>query len=747
MEKTQEYETQFIKGVGPQRAKILANAGLKTLEDLINYYPYMYLDRHSVKGLDELYRTLYTEESYTNLETSTFKQIKFRREYTIVGKIIRKNQRRMTGNRQMLILEIADESKARAHIVFFNRVEYFSKYYNDGEYIAASGYPDIGRYNEINFVHPEIEKIDKEDVEFYRTGGILPKYTLPEAFIRVNINQKQLRNIVSTALEKISDKIEESLPDYILSQFNFPPKINAIKNMHFPENFELLEVSKSRFKFEEMLMFFLATLSMRKAQIKTQKGLIIHRNSPNVKRFYKELPYKLTNDQIKALRDIMTDFNSGVPMSRLLQGDVGSGKTIVALIAMLAVIDEGYQVVMMAPTEILAQQHFNTISNYLSNYNIRISLLLGGMNAKQRIGTLSHIANGESQIIIGTHALIQDDVKFRNLGFIVIDEQHRFGVTQRAELIELARKSHTDLEIFPHTLFMSATPIPRTLNMTLYGDLDVSVIREMPKNRKPIQTKVVFDENRENVYEFARQEVKKGRQIYIVYPLVEKSEKLNYKSAVEHYEYIRKIFHDCNVGLLHGQMQPSEKDEVMYKFLNKEYDILVATTVIEVGIDVPNATMMIIEDAEKFGLSQLHQLRGRVGRSEHQSYCMLFTKSNFQYKIKSKRADPNERIAAIKRLRTMEETSDGFKIAEVDLEIRGPGDVLGTRQSGLPKFKFINFIEDVEIISKAKNQAEEILRDDPKLEKVQNVVLRKSLKQYIAKDIESYGIAYKSYFN
>jgi ATP-dependent DNA helicase RecG len=289
------------------------------------------------------------------------------------------------------------------------------------------------------------------------------------------------------------------------------------------------------------------------------------------------------------------------------------------------------------------------------------------------------IADGTSQIIIGTHSLIQDDIAFRNLGLIVIDEQHRFGVTQKADLIALARKSHTKLEIFPHTLFMSATPIPRTLSMILYGDLDVSIIREMPKNRKPIQTKVVFDENRNSVYDFTREQLKIGRQAYIVYPLVEKSEKLNYKSAIEHYEYIKNIFNEFNVGLLHGQMHPADKDEVMYKFLNKEYDVLVATTVVEVGIDVSNASVMIIEDAEKFGLSQLHQLRGRVGRGEHQSYCILFTKSNFQYKIKSKQADPNERIAAIKRLRTMEETNDGFKIAEVDLEIRGPGDMLGTR--------------------------------------------------------------------
>jgi len=741
LEQKQEYETQYIKGVGPQKAKVLAAAGIKTFEDLIYYFPFSYLDRRSVKRIDELYHTLFTEETSNQYESASFKQIKFRREYTIVGKIAKKTKRAISGNRQMLIVEITDESRARANIIFFNRIEYYSKYYNEGDYVAISGYPDIGRYNEINFVHPEIENIDIEDAEYYQRGGILPKYTMPEMFVKAKITQKQLRKIISNALEKIGNSIEETLPDYILQNFNFPPKTKAIKNMHFPENFELLESSRQRFKFEEMLMFFLAILSLRQAQIKSQKGLIIPRNSPNVKRFYKQLPFKLTNDQIKALQDIMNDFNSGIPMNRLLQGDVGSGKTIVALIAVLAVIDAGYQVVLMAPTEILAQQHYNTISNYLKEFDIKTTLLLGGLRANHRDAILSSIADGSSQIIIGTHSLIQDDIVFHNLGFIVIDEQHRFGVTQKAELIELARKSHTELEILPHTLFMSATPIPRTLSMTLYGDLDVSVIREMPKNRKPIQTKVVFDENRNSMYEFTRQQLKMGRQAYIVYPLVEKSEKLNYKSAIEHYEYIKKIFKEFNVGLLHGQMPPAEKDEIMYKFLKKEFDLLVATTVVEVGIDVPNATVMIIEDAEKFGLSQLHQLRGRVGRGEHQSYCILFTKSNFQYKIKSKHIDPNERIAAIKRLRTMEETTDGFKIAEVDLEIRGPGDILGTRQSGLPAFKFINLVEDIDIITKSREFAQGVLENDPKLNKIENAILKQSLKKYLSKDFDFYGIA------
>jgi len=741
LEIQQEYETQFIKGVGPQKSKILASAGLKTYEDLVYYFPRSYLDRHSVKRIGELYHTLFSEETNDKSSSSTLKQIKFRKEYTVVGKIVQKTTRHLSSNRQMLIIEITDESNARANILFFNRIELFSKIYNRGDYIAVSGYPDIARHNEINFVHPDIEVIDSEDVEYYRQGGILPKYTLPELFIKAKISQKSLRKIISGALEKVDNKIDETLPEYLLQKYHFPPKIAAIHDLHFPENFESLESAKERIKFEEMLLFFIAIFSLRQVQIKSQKGLIIPRNSPSVKRFHKQLPFKLTNDQIHTLQDIFTDFNSGIPMNRLLQGDVGSGKTIVALIAMLAAIDAGYQVVLMAPTEILAQQHYNTIMNYLKDYDIQISLLLGGLKVSQRRELLAQIADGSSQIICGTHALFQSDVEFNKLGFIVIDEQHRFGVTQKAELIELAKRSHIDLQIFPHALYMSATPIPRTLSMTLYGDLDVSVIREMPKNRRPIQTKVVFDENRDAVYEFTRNQLKKGRQAYFVYPLVEKSEKSNYKSAVEHYEYIKNIFQEFRVGLLHGQLQPSEKDEVMDKFLNHEYDILVATTVVEVGIDVPNATIMLIEDADKFGLSQLHQLRGRVGRGEHQSYCMLFTKSNFQYKIKSRRTDPNERIAAIKRLRTMEETTDGFKIAEVDWEIRGPGDILRTRQSGLPEFKYINLVEDVEIISKSRNAAEEILQNDPRLANFENLPLWQSLKKYLANDVEFYGIA------
>jgi len=414
----------------------------------------------------------------------------------------------------------------------------------------------------------------------------------------------------------------------------------------------------------------------------------------------------------------------------------------VSILSMLMVIDAGYQCLIMAPTEILAEQHFRSISQYLKDFDIEIFLLTGSIRTKLRKEIYEKLQKGNPAVIIGTHALFQSEVEYKNLGLVVIDEQHRFGVEQRADLIELASKSLNMSNVSPHILVLSATPIPRTLSMTVYGDLDISIIKSMPKNRKPIISKVVFDSDRDKIYQFIKDNIKKTYQCFIVYPLVEKSEKLELKAATDHFEELKsEIFPEYKLGLIHGQMPWNEKDEAMNRFLNREYDILVATTVIEVGIDIPNSNIMLIEDAHRFGLSQLHQLRGRVGRSDLQSYCFLMTKEHYKFHINKKEDDISERNAAIIRLKTMEKTNDGFELAEVDLKLRGPGDIMGTKQSGLPDFTFLDLINDAELISKVKKVVEEILQDDNKLSKYQNQILKEELLVRFGKNKSFYNIA------
>nr|MDA3842735.1 ATP-dependent DNA helicase RecG [Candidatus Kapabacteria bacterium] len=473
-----------------------------------------------------------------------------------------------------------------------------------------------------------------------------------------------------------------------------------------------------------------------------EKGLQMDPKSLSARTLFDRLPFELTRDQKKVIREISRDMSSPEPMNRLLQGDVGSGKTIVAALSMLVAVDNGFQTLIIAPTEILAEQHYHSFKNMLKDLDIEIVQLLGGQRAKARRQILESIESGKAKVIIGTHALFESTVHYNMLGLIVIDEQHRFGVAQRAKLKKLAELSYPVSKLTPDVLVMSATPIPRTLSLTVYGDLDVSIIKQMPAGRKPIRTKVVFEKELPEVFEFIRSEIEAGRQAFIVYPLVEKSEKIDLKSAVEHFETIdNEIFHDLKCGLIHGQMFWYEKEEVMQGFLDKEYDVLVATTVIEVGIDVPNASVMLIENSERFGLSQLHQLRGRVGRGDQQSYCLLATKDNFKYQFSKKSKNDDERINAVIRLKTMEESTDGFRIAEVDMELRGPGDVLGTRQSGLPSFRFLDIIRDVDIISSAKNLADEIITDDPHLRKAKNSLLKEEYMRKYSKDSNYFDTA------
>lgn len=723
---------QFVKGVGPRRAEALKKAGLKTARDLIFYVPYAYIDRNAGLSLKSITTMLQQDDLFS--KNITTDEINLYSEVTTVATINDIKEHKFGPKRKMLRLRLTDKAGGFANVVFWNGINYFKKLYNIGQTIVLSGKPETDRFGVLSFSHPEIEVIDPEDEKLYASGRILPKYSSTEAMKKAGLNMRLMRNIISMALEKEIGNIEETLPLDLLARHDFPDIRTSLTNLHFPEDAGTLENSRRRMKFEE-IFYYEVFLAIRQAGMKIiERAPKINPKSKSARKLYDSLPFELTGDQKKVINEIAKDIESGRPMNRLLQGDVGSGKTIVAVLAMLMAIDEGYQVAFMAPTEILAEQHFHTLEKFFEPLDIKVVRLLGGQKAKVRRDTLENISTGNADVIVGTHALFQSEIQYNKLGFAVIDEQHRFGVAQRAELKRLAGMSLEDESLSPHILVMTATPIPRTLSMTIYGDLDVSVIREKPKNRKPIITKVTFESTLPEAYEFIRQQVKKGKQAYIVYPLVEKSEKLELKAATEHYERLRKdVFPKLRAGLLHGQMFWYEKEEAMKAFLAGEYDILVATTVIEVGIDIPNATVMLIENAERFGLSQLHQLRGRVGRGADQSYCLLATKDHFKYHIKKSKAPEEERTASIIRLKTMQETDDGFKISEADLRLRGPGDMLGTRQSGMPEFKYLDLVSDGEIISEARREAFEIVENDPQLRKKNNSVIRENYtKQYAA---------------
>ena len=737
MAKKQQTELQFIKGVGPRRAEALAESGIFTVHDLIEYFPRAYIDRNQAKSIKEIATELINSDNTLSEQIFDFT---FRREYTLICKIVMK-QLRQFSQRKMLQLTISDGSSRFAKIIFWNRVEFFDKIYSPEQYIVVSGVPELDPYSVLTFTHPDIEIIDPEDVESYKQGAILPKYKITERMRKAGISINVLRKIIKNALTQ-ANYLEETLPEVYREELKFSIIYDTIRALHFPSSREELSLARFRVKFEEFLIYQMVLLYNRKKIEKTEKGIVINSKSQLARKLYESLPFELTKAQKRVLNEIAEDFSSGKPMNRLLQGDVGSGKTIVALLTMLIVIDAGYQVALMAPTEILTEQHFHTIKNAIerNNLNVNVVQVVSGQKAALRRQIFEEIASGEAKIIIGTHALFQNEIPYNKLAYIVIDEQHRFGVSQRAALIEYARKSLGLRDISPHILVMSATPIPRTLTMTAYGELDVSIIDELPKNRKPIRTKVAFESSRDEIYNFIRQEIQKGRQAYIVYPLVEKSEKLELKAATEHFEQIQsEIFPDFCCGLLHGQMFWYEKEETMQKFASGEYQILVATTVIEVGIDVPNATIMLIENAERFGLSQLHQLRGRVGRGCEQSYCILLTKD--EYKFRMKESDENERIAALIRLKTMERTNNGFEIAEVDLKLRGPGDILGTKQSGLPEFKYADLIEDRQILEQARAFAQKIIEQDPDLSMSKNLLLRKAIEKKYKSAGGFYGVA------
>lgn len=718
---------QYLKGVGPRRAEALASEGLVSYSDVVMYVPRAYVDRRTMSSIAQLRDHLRGSPDMQHADASA--QFAMQKQVSLVARVARSEKKTVGKGRSMLQVDLVDDSRALLQLVFWNQIPYYSKLLQPEQTFVVHGLPQYEtRWNTLSMHHPELELVDDEEIEQFGTGAILPRYRITQGMANVGITMRLMRSIVDQCLEKTMSELADPLPTAIVAERTLMPKVEALRSLHYPENHHIIERAQRRMKYEELFLFELLLAARRRSRKRPERGIPMQSQSQRARSLIERLPFDLTGAQKRVIREIVADMTSGTPMNRLLQGDVGSGKTVVALLCMLNAVDNGYQTLIMAPTEILAEQHFHGIQRMLgADHGMNIVQLVGSQRKKARTAVLEQIASGSANIVVGTHAMFESDVVYNKLGLIVIDEQHRFGVAQRAELKRLGQNSHGDEPRTPHILVMSATPIPRTLSMTLYGDLDSSVIDQLPAQRKPIKTYVVFESKMQEVFGFVKSEVALGRQAYIVYPLVERSEKIDAKSAVEHYEDLcRTVFHDLSVGLLHGQMGWNEKEDVMKAFLNRDFDVLVSTTVIEVGIDVPNATVMLIENAERFGLSQLHQLRGRVGRGGEQSYCFLATKDHFKYQM-NRAANAEDMAKAPIRLKTMEETTDGFRIAEVDLRLRGPGDVMGTRQSGVPDFRFADLVTDGELIAQTRADAFGVLDEDPQLRQDEHRLLRQEL--------------------
>ena len=671
-----DLSVQYLKGIGEKRARALADINIFTLRDLLQYYPRRYLDRS---------------------KTPAIKNVNVNDTVTIIGDIISCGIKK--GKRSRFVLILSDDT---GHItcVWFHQVPYWQKKFSVGQTLAVSG--KVGYFVGKQMVHPEFDVLSGEDDDienqFLHTGKIIPLYPSSETLSRLGFDSRGFRRILGPVVKNNSLHFDETLPESIIQKHRLISFQQAIENIHFPENFELLEQAQRRLKFDE-LFFLEFMLAHRKRQISSQKtGIAFPEVGEKTRTLAEKLPFELTDAQKKVLREIRRDMKKTSPMYRLIQGDVGSGKTIVALVTMLIAVENGYQAALMAPTEILAEQHYLSFHKMLEDLQVTVKLLIGAQKSKERREILDEIQSGTCDIVIGTHAVIQDTVSFKKLGLIVIDEQHRFGVAQRALL--------SDKGDNPDVLVMTATPIPRTLSLTVYGDLDVSIIDELPAGRKKIITSWRYSNKRKEIYEFVRSKVELGQQAYIVFPLIEESEKLDLRAATESYENLSQtIFSQFKVALLHGRMKSDEKESIMAAFKNGEIQVLVSTTVIEVGVDVPTVTIMVIENAERFGLTQLHQLRGRVGRGAEQSYCILI-------------ADYPLSDDAKVRLNTMKETSDGFIIAEVDLKLRGPGEFFGTRQHGLPELKIADPIHDSPLLLKARTAAFDLLNKPAEFEQM-----------------------------
>lgn len=681
-----------LHGISEKRAASLAKSGIHTPEDLLMLFPRRYVDKTfvtpigQVKGSNE---TVYVAGTITDIHPAG------------------------SGNKKRLEATVSDGTGV-IQAVWFKGQDYFRKTLKTGKRVSLFGQARrFGR--NISIAHPELEDLSEGNPQ----TGLFPVYPSNSILEKAYISSKLIHKWISQLLENYQPP--EFLPVPILQQFDLPERTTAFRKIHMPSTSRDHQKALERFKFEELLLFELAVLYLKNSQIEQHRGARLDVNGDYVRSFFLEhLPFELTDGQKNALSDIKKDVVSGYQMNRLIQGDVGSGKTIVAFGAMLMALDSGFQAAFMAPTEILAEQHFKTISELARPLGLDVRMLIGSQNTATRNEIHSGVSGGQTQIVVGTHAIIQEQVQFANLGMAIVDEQHRFGVAQRAILRSKGQN--------PHLLVMSATPIPRSLAMTVYSELDVSIIHDMPGGRKPIRTAVRTEKKKEEVYTFIDNLIREGGQAYIVYPLVEESEVLELNDATEGFEKVSKRFPDFNVGLLHGRMNSEEKEEAMAKFAANEIQILVSTTVIEVGVDVPNASVMVIEHAERFGLSQLHQLRGRIGRGSRQSYCILMIGNQ-----------PGKE--ANQRLQTMAETSDGFKIAEMDLKLRGPGDFMGTRQSGLPEFRHADIVEDQYLLQQAKEAASHLLKNDPHLQKPEHQDLKKQFEPYLEQKKEFMSVS------
>ncbi|WP_053970432.1 ATP-dependent DNA helicase RecG [Mangrovimonas sp. ST2L15] len=678
----------YLKGVGPNRAELLRKElGIHTYQDLINLFPNRYLDRTQYYKIGQLQRN--------------------NSEVQVIGKII--GFKEVAQKRGKRLVATFQDDTGTMELVWFRGQKWIRDSLKTNQAYVIFG--KTNWYNGIfSMPHPDLELLTDHGKSL--KSAMQPIYPSTEKLSNKGITNKVMTGIMQNLFLETNGKFQETLSEDILKDLNLISKKEALFNIHFPKTQELLAKAQFRLKFEELFYIQLQLILKNLIHKSKIKGFTFEKVDTYFNTFFKEhLPFNLTQAQKRVIKEIRADLGSNAQMNRLLQGDVGSGKTIVAFMSMLIALDNGFQACLMAPTEILSVQHFNGLSELCNSLNISIKILTGSSNTLERREIHESLENGELQILIGTHALLEDKVKFKNLGLAIIDEQHRFGVAQRSKLW---KKNH----IPPHILVMTATPIPRTLAMSIYGDLDISVIDELPPGRQPIKTVHRYDNNRLKVFKFIRDEITKGRQIYVVYPLIQESEKMDYKDLMDGYESIARDFPapQYQISIVHGQMKPADKDYEMQRFAKGETQIMVATTVIEVGVNVPNATVMVIESAERFGLSQLHQLRGRVGRGGEQSYCILITSHKLSNESKI-------------RLETMTKTNDGFEIAEVDLKLRGPGDIMGTQQSGVLNLKIANIVKDKDILQSARYYAKKVLKDDPALSQIKNTNILRTYQQ------------------